>query len=137
MRNEHRILLAIFISLNVFFISCALNKKHSAITQVFYEDNTEQLCSIESKVENLSNLDTVKKNRLDNLETHVKSQAEKISLLGTVSNENAAITKHRFDPAFYTFINDDWTIDNMPRTLKLTEQDRIFLQKYIRPAKSP
>ena len=57
---------------------------------------------------------------------------DRIVLLGTLHNENWVIMKNGYNRGHIIFFNQDWTIGKMPQYIRVTPEDREFLEKYLR-----
>lgn len=73
------------------------------------------------------------KQDMDVLTGKVKWNSDRITLTGTLLNENFVIMRNNYDRSHLIFFNADWTIDKMPRYLELQEKDKEYLQKYVKP----
>jgi len=68
------------------------------------------------------------------LELRTKSNSEKITLAGMIINENFMIVRNSYDKNHLVFFNRDWTLDQMPHYLQLTDSDKEYLKNYVKPA---
>jgi hypothetical protein len=77
------------------------------------------------KLENKSSLDAI------NAKLNVNSS--KIGLMGLLLNENFSMIMKGADASDFIFFNRDWTLDRMPKYIELTEDDKEYLKKFVRP----
>lgn len=70
---------------------------------------------------------------LDGLSSQMRANEEKISLIGIVLNENFLVIRNNLPKDNMIFFNRDWTIDKMPKNITLTEEDKAYLNKFIKP----
>lgn len=69
---------------------------------------------------------------LDGLSSQMRANEEKISLIGIVLNENFLVIRNNLPKDNMIFFNRDWTIDKMPKNITLTEEDKAYLNKFIK-----
>jgi hypothetical protein len=69
---------------------------------------------------------------VDKLAAKVKYNSDRIALLGVVVNENFLIYRNNYDRGHLIFFNRDWTIDQMPHYIELSEQDLNYLKKFVK-----
>lgn len=55
-----------------------------------------------------------------------------ITLTTIVDNHNLAVTQHNLPKSHYIYINEDWTINRIPDQVRLNDDSRAFLQKFVR-----
>ena len=48
-------------------------------------------------------------------------------------NENFSMIMKGADASDFIFFNRDWTLDRMPKYIELTEDDKEYLKKFVRP----
>lgn len=70
---------------------------------------------------------------LSKLESKTKFNSERITLTGMVLNENFMIVRNNYDKNHLIFFNRDWTLDQMPHYLQLSQSDKEYLKKYVKP----
>lgn len=70
---------------------------------------------------------------LTKLESKTKYNAERITLTGMILNENFMIVRNAYDKNHLIFFNRDWTLDQMPHYLQLSDADKEYLKKYVKP----
>ena len=77
----------------------------------------------------------IQKNKvaLDSLSAQLRANEEKISLMGIIFNENFLVLRSNMSKDNLIFFNRDWTIDKMPKNILLTEEDKAYLNKFIKP----
>lgn len=79
-------------------------------------------------------LDVAKmKQDMETLNTKLKWNSDRITLMGMLVNENFVILGNNYDRSHLIFFNADWTINKMPRYLQIQEKDREYLQKFVKP----
>lgn len=66
------------------------------------------------------------------LAEQISKNKELISLLGIVQNNNFVIEKNDYDKRHLVFFNSDWTINQMPRYIELSPEDKEYLDKFVR-----
>ena len=57
---------------------------------------------------------------------------DRLNLMGILFNENFTVLKNNHDRSNLMYFNRDWTISSMPKYIKLTDEDREYLKKYIK-----
>jgi len=67
-------------------------------------------------------------NRLDNLESEVKTWRHRAWLLSIAVNENANLAKKQHNAGYITF-NDEWRLSHAPTTMSLSEETKAKLVK--------
>lgn len=70
--------------------------------------------------------------QLSKLELKTKFNSDRITLVGMILNENFTIMRNNYDKNHLIFFNRDWTLDQMPHYLQLSEDDRNYLKKYVK-----
>lgn len=70
---------------------------------------------------------------LSKLESKTKFNSERITLVGMALNENFMIMRNNYDKNHLIFFNRDWTLDQMPHYLQLSDADKDYLKKYVKP----
>ena len=73
------------------------------------------------------------KANMDKLAAKVKWNGERITLVGMLLNENFMIVRNNYDKGHLIFFNRDWTLDQMPHHLELSDEDRDYLKKFVKP----
>lgn len=61
-----------------------------------------------------------------------KWNTDKLILLSTINNNNVSVMQNNYPKSELVYLNPDWTISKMPKAIKLDEEDRLFLQKFLR-----
>lgn len=67
------------------------------------------------------------------LQEKVKFNSQRITLTGMVLNENFMIVRNNYDKNHLIFFNRDWTLDQMPHYLQLSDADKEYLKKFVKP----
>lgn len=75
-------------------------------------------------------IDLEKENKL--LRKEVNELKDKVAIVGLIQNNNLCVTKNNYPKEDYLYINEDWTINEMPRRLALTPEAKKFLGKFLR-----
>lgn len=118
------------------------------ITLFAYEFKTKKISSMFSK-ENIENkevisvpenneIDVLKSEiikltlKTDKLKDYLNNHANKVNLLGMISNQNFWVIQANKDKKDLVYFNRDWTINKMPNGITLTEEDKLYLQKYVK-----
>jgi len=57
-----------------------------------------------------------------------------LSLMGLLLNENFMIVRNNYNKGHLIFFNRDWTLDQMPHYLELTDDDKEYLKKFVKPS---
>jgi hypothetical protein len=66
------------------------------------------------------------------LAAKVKFNTDRLNLMGMLLNENFTIIKNNYDKNNLMFFKRDWTFDQMPRHITLTDEDREYLKKFVK-----
>jgi hypothetical protein len=74
------------------------------------------------------------KQDMETMNSKLKWNSDRITLMGMLLNENFVILGNGYDCSDLIFFNSDWTINKMPRYLQIQEKDREYLQKFVKPA---
>lgn len=61
-----------------------------------------------------------------------KWNTDSLLLLSIINNNNSFVVKNNYPKSELIFINSDWTINKMPTAVQLDNEDKEFLQKFIR-----
>lgn len=94
---------------------------------------------------NISNIFSEKKSDLDavkekinvinekqkQLEVNLSTVKNRVVLFGALHNENWSILKDGKDKKDLIFVNEDWTINGLPKYILISDEDRLFLEKYF------
>jgi hypothetical protein len=77
----------------------------------------------------------IKKNKefLDKVSSKTQANTDRLSLMGIMMNENFVITRNNYPKEDMIFFNRDWTLNNMPKHISLSEEDKSYLNKYVKP----
>jgi hypothetical protein len=73
------------------------------------------------------------KTSLDAIQAKLSGNSTKIGLMGLLLNENFSMIMKGADPSDFVFFNRDWTLDREPKYIELTEEDKEYLKKLVRP----
>lgn len=90
------------------------------------KDHTADIAKLRSDLD-------AQKAEWEKLVAKVRWNGDRIVLLGMLHNENFLIVRNNADRRHLIFFNRDWTINSLPRYLQLTEEDKQYLQKYVKP----
>lgn len=80
----------------------------------------------------ISKLEVENKAAINELSEKTSWNSHRIGLMGIIFNENFLIYKNNLDRKNIVFFNRDWTINQMPKCIDLTEEDKEYLKKYIK-----
>lgn len=61
-----------------------------------------------------------------------KWNTDKITLLAILQNNNSCVIKNNLPKTDLIFVNADWTINKMPTAINLDEEDKKFLENYVK-----
>lgn len=81
----------------------------------------------------IQRLDADQKANNEKLTKKVEWNSHRIVLMGMLMNENFMIVRNNQNKGHLIFFNRDWTIDQMPHYLELSDEDRAYLQKFVKP----
>ena len=120
-----------------FLVIFAYDRKTNAISQWFDRSTpvAEEKPRPNSELAELRGI--VRRNQadttaaLEKIQTKTKLNSERIILLGMLSNENAMIYRQNYDKNDLIFLNRNWTLDQMPKHLQMTPEDREYLKKFV------
>ena len=73
------------------------------------------------------------KTTLDAMQAKLNTNSTKIGLMGLLLNENFTMIMRGADANDFIFFNRDWTLDREPKYIELTEDDKEYLKKLVRP----
>lgn len=96
-------------------------------------DVASELKFLRAEIVRLETQQKQQKEEWDKLAAKVKWNSDRIALIGAVLNENYLILRNGYPTSHMIFFNHDWTIDRYPQYLQISEEDREFLKKYVRP----
>lgn len=80
----------------------------------------------------LQKLEAENKSNLDAITSKVNYDSERINLIGILLNENFLIVRNNQNKGHLIFFNRDWTLDQMPRYMQLSDLDKEYLNKFVR-----
>lgn len=89
-----------------------------------------EIASLRSDIQRV---DADNKAKLDKLITKVQWNSDRLTLMGLLLNENFMIVRNNHDKGHLIFFNRDWTLDQMPHYLQLTDDDKEYLKKFVKP----
>lgn len=72
------------------------------------------------------------KAEIEQLEEKNKIERKKIYLLGIINNENTIILEKNYNRNDLIYITTDWELSKMPKYLKLSEEDKLSIQRYVK-----
>ena len=67
------------------------------------------------------------------MQAKLNINSTKIGLMGLLLNENFTMIMRGADSNDFIFFNRDWTLDREPKYIELTEDDKEYLKKLVRP----
>lgn len=70
---------------------------------------------------------------VEKLATKVKWNSDRINLMAIMLNENFLILRNGNNKGHMIFFNRDWTLDNMPQYIELSDDDKVYLKKFVKP----
>lgn len=91
----------------------------------------EKEVELESEPEKES-ITEVESDKFNKLSDKVQLMNEKLSLIGMLFNENFVVVRDNHEKTDLSFLNRDWTIDQMPHHITLSESDKEYLKKYVK-----
>lgn len=96
-------------------------------------NNTTPISVVNELKDRMSKLEVDNQTALDKLSEKVAWNSHRIGLLGIIFNEDFSIMKNNLDRRNIVFLNRDWTLNQMPKCIELTEEDKEYLNKYVKP----
>lgn len=72
----------------------------------------------------------------DKIWDRVKQNSDRITLTGTLLNNNFLVESKNLQKSRYIYLNKDWTINRLPDQLTLDAEDREFLGRHLRHGES-
>lgn len=72
------------------------------------------------------------RSEIEQLEEKNKIERKKVYLLGIINNENTIILEKNYNRNDLIYITPDWELSKMPKHLKLSEEDKLNIQKYVK-----
>lgn len=119
--NEYTLLIAVLLIAFAFFgISTFKNKN----INVNPNQSTKTI---------LSYISPKDKKAIDETLQRQKWQNDRLTLLAIVHNHNNAVMKNHRPGSELIFLDQDWTINKLPNSMKLSDQDKLFLKKFLKP----
>jgi len=82
----------------------------------------------------IQRVDADNKAKLDKLTTKVQWNNDRLTLMGMLLNENFMIVRNNYNKGHLVFFNRDWTLDQMPHYLELSDDDKEYLKKFVKPS---
>lgn len=116
----------------------AYNHKTNAISQ-WWQSTNQNIGAVPPLTQSDKEIAAIKATvqseaeKVAKLQDKVKFNSQRIALTGMVMNENSIIIRNNYDKNHLIFFNRDWTLDQMPHYLKLSEEDKEYLKKYVKP----
>lgn len=96
-------------------------------SKLFSVASEQQIEELRDEVKNLQKSVEAKNFELEQLIGELKKRDV---LLGTIFNENFCIIKNKNNPKDILFLNPNWTIDRMPKYIKIP--DREVVEKFLK-----
>jgi len=90
-----------------------------------------EIASLRSDIQRI---DADNKAKLDKLTTKVQWNSDRLTLMGLLLNENFMIVRNNYNKGHLIFFNRDWTLDQMPHYLELSDDDKEYLKKFVKPS---
>ena len=81
----------------------------------------------------LQKLNDDNKTKLDAIASKVTYDSERLNLIGILLNENFLIVRNNQNKGHLIFFNRDWTLDQMPRYMQISDADKEYLNKFVKP----
>lgn len=127
-----------------FLVVFVYDRKTNVISQWFDRTpntTTEETRPSPSPTSSIAELrNAVRQNQADNIKiatalekTQAKTRlnSERIILLGMLANENSMVYRNNYDKNDLVFLNRNWTLNQMPKHLQMTAEDREYLNKFV------
>lgn len=96
------------------------------LTQVIHRDHTEELQGLDDRFSKLEKTQLL-------ISEDIKRLSRKVSILGIITNNTIGnLISDPCCPKDYVWINEDWTINHLPRYIKLSEEEKKKYEKFIK-----
>lgn len=82
-----------------------------------------QIASLRSDIENVVS----SSNKLNG---KIQANNDRLSVMGMLLTENFLIVRNNHDKNDLVFFNRDWSLDRMPKHLRLSDEDKEYLKKF-------
>lgn len=90
-----------------------------------------EIASLRSDIQRLDADNSAKS---DKLNSKIQWNSDRLTLMGMLLNENFMIVRNNNNKDHLIFFNRDWTLDQMPRYLQLSNDDKEYLKKFVKPS---
>jgi hypothetical protein len=137
-KNHTKIMLVLLLILGIaIFLIFSLKYKSSCSSDVCQptpperNSSSSEIAALRAEMQKMS---AENKAEMQKLAGKMQWNQDRVTLIGMMMNENFMIIRNDYNKAHLIFFNRDWTIDQMPHYLKLSDEDRDYLQKYVKPA---
>lgn len=94
--------------------------------------NTDYDAEIATLRSDIKKIDSENKVNLEKLTSKLKWDSDRITLMGIMLNENFLIVRNNNFKGHLIFFNRDWTLDQAPHYLQLSDDDKDYLRKFIK-----
>lgn len=58
--------------------------------------------------------------------------SDRLTLLGAITNNNVAVNKGDYPKDDYLYLNGDWTINKMPKHIRMTEREKEYFERHLK-----
>lgn len=58
--------------------------------------------------------------------------SDRLTLLGAITNNNVAVSKGSYSKDDYLYLNGDWTINKMPKHIRMTEREKEYFERHLK-----
>jgi hypothetical protein len=86
-----------------------------------------QIASLRSDIEKVASDVVSSSNKLNG---KIQANNDRLSVMGMLVTENFLIVRNNHDKNDLVFFNRDWTLDKMPKYLRLSDDDKEYLKKF-------
>jgi hypothetical protein len=102
---------------------------HILKTPTYNIDHDTEIASLRSYIQKI---DSENKINLEKLTSKLKWNSDRITLMGIMFNENFLIVRNNHFKGHLIFFNRDWTLDQVPHYVQLSDDDKEYLRKFIK-----
>lgn len=104
---------------------------HWFVNRIKFKDVDGSIKSFDGKIQFQSEIEKMQHD-LDKTNKRLTWCVNHMTLLAILANENMEIISKGHDRSQLIFLNKDWTINKMPKYIKLDQDDKEFLQQFLR-----